>query len=769
MPKRLSIFCSCLPRKQRDNLSSRALYHDQDSSSGLDDYSGDDDDDYNYHDRYRNSPARLEALRPSLVADSAESTTPHNPWPSSFSNGRFSKQANHHRHPRQSSSLGSRGQRKPNPFRAEEPYRDDTSSEDDHVDGDEDGGSNRIRASSSSSRTRKSIFKPYRDDESDEDAEALREHQYMTTTSSSGQEVQDAPRIYPKMEYTPYRVETGVLTGGQAQNPRRMRTPRNPQGQHMASWQDDEDEDKRGQNSADAADAEEVIDVDALIAEQERITRELAAQEEALRKEEEDLIQKKKLAAIHAAEKRGLLRFEGGQLVIPSSRGDENNHTSNHVSSNAPHSGISEQQGPSMRQEGGDEIWNQSGRAQSLVIPMERTTSSSASSYVGGIDALDQELKLMSLDVKDHPKEKTTQSGLSTPTLIPTTRSPARPPVAVRTVSTGVSTSTSTFVVSPTLNINPRGVLNNITSFLKKVDGVIAGESSSDEASFSDQEQHLDKKKNSSNSNSSSHNSSNNQGTTEPAIAKMGSQGIASLHSSGSGQTTGGYSTSAAERDPQVARTVAVSVSVDPLEQQDSPHPTLTGDHSDDTIIYPTDVFNGPSETMSGRVSPTDSSLSTLGSRASSMKQRPMDDQEPGGVQPAAPPSPQPLSPTTATVTAAASERIFDTFTSFFNSGSSFMGLFGTGHRPEDNDARMHSDDEKHGRRLSSLKYGDPKKHRFDYRDHRLEDNDGPLAGDSWMGRKATPVANTTPSTAVHASHMDDDDGDSSSIDDYDF
>ncbi|KAF9962326.1 hypothetical protein BGZ72_007379 [Mortierella alpina] len=721
MPRRLSIFCSCLPRKQRDNLSSRALYTDQDSSSGLDDYSGDEDD---YHDRYRNGPARLEALRPSMSRDSSS----HNPWPSGVSNGRFSRQANHHQQQhRHSSSLGSRGsntQRTPNPFRAEEPYRDDTSSDDD---GDENERGDIVAraSSSSSSRTKRSIFKPYRDDESDEDAEELREHQH--TAPLAGQEVQDAARMYPKMEYAPYRVETAVSTS--RTKPRR--TPRNPQGK--MTWHD-EDEDKLGHGSADA---EEVIDVDALFAEQERITRELAAQEEALRKEEEDLIQKKKLAAIHAAEKRGLLRFEGGQLVIPSS-GNNNNSNNNNSSSSAPHSSVSEQD-QSMRQEG-DET-NLSGRSQRLV-PMERTTSSAASSYVGGIDAFDQELKLMSLDVKDHHHQREVSTGspslASTSTL--TTKSLARHPVAVRTVSTGVSTSTSNFVVSPTLNINPRGVLNNITSFLKKVDGVIAGESS-DEASFSDQEQHFDK-----NNNNNSNSNNNNSRTSEPGTVRKGPQGMVPLDSSGSRQNTGGYSTSAAEGEQPIMRTVAVNV--DPLEE---------GGHSDDTVIYPTDVFNGPSETMSGRTSPTGSS-STLASRASSIKNRSMEGPEPGVAQAAQAPSAPPSG------SAAASERIFDTFTSFFNSGSSFMGLFGTGHRPEDDDARMHSDDEKHGRRLSSLKYGDPKTHRFDYREHRLEDDGQPVVS----GRKATlavPAAAT--GATVHGSVDDDDD--SSSIDDYDF
>ncbi|KAF9575373.1 hypothetical protein EC968_003424 [Mortierella alpina] len=779
MPKRLSLFCSCLPRKQRDNLSSRALYHDQDSSSGLDDYSDDEDDPY--HDRYRNSPARLEALRPSLARDSTDSTT-HNPWPSSFAvNGRFSKQANHHpnhQHYPQSSSRGSRrggGQspRKPNPFREEGPYRDDTSSDDE-----EEGSNVAARASSSSflpRQKKKSIFRPYRDDESEEDAEALREEEedpyttLWTNREGGPTQVQDAPRMYPKMEYTPYRVETGVSTG-QPGPPRRRMPPRNPQGQHMA-WRDDGKEDRRGPSSADA-DAEEIIDVDALIAEQERITKELAAQEEALRKEEEDLIQKKRLAAIDAAEKRGLLRFEGSQLVIPS-HGDYNNIDS-HSNNQTPPSSTSVLQKQHLQPEGGNER-SSSGRPQRLV-PLERTTSSAGSSYVGGIDAFDQELKLMSLDVvKDH-RQETTAASRSSASTSKTPANPTRPSVAVRTVSTGVSTSTSTFVVSPTLNINPRGVLNNITSFLKKVDGVIAGESS-DEASFSDQEQHLDKK---------NHHYHHHQRTGEPGLVNKGPQESGSLHSaSGSGHATGGYSTSTAEGDLQIVRTVAVSV--DPLEQQRHPHRTLTGDHpSDETIIYPTDVFSGPSETMSECVSPPGSSLSTLGGRTNGMK-RLVDDQKAGGNEPAAavppppPPSSQLLSPSAsisassaaqAPAAAATSEGIFDTFTSFFNAGSSFMGLFGTGHRSEeDDDVRVlpFSDDEKRSRRRSTLQYGDDptKKHRFDYRDHRLED-DGPPAGGSWSGRKATPaVKNTTPTAAAHASV--DNDSDSSSIDDYNF
>ncbi|KAG0267856.1 hypothetical protein DFQ27_008132, partial [Actinomortierella ambigua] len=134
-------------------------------------------------------------------------------------------------------------------------------------------------------------------------------------------------------------------------------------------------------NELGEADAEEVLDVDALIAEQERIARELAAQEEALQHQEEAAILEKRRAAIKVAERRGLLRLESDPLWISNT--------------NSSNSRIFEKQGALAPLEE-QQLENRSNP------PSEITTISTASSYVGGEDALNQELKMMDLAIKNN-------------------------------------------------------------------------------------------------------------------------------------------------------------------------------------------------------------------------------------------------------------------------------------------------------------------------------------------------------------------------------
>ncbi|KAG0266588.1 hypothetical protein BG011_001777 [Mortierella polycephala] len=631
MGRRLSLFCSCLPRKQRDNLSSRSLYHDQDS--GPEDYTDDDNDDDNDDEYYdynqHHSRARLEFLRPSSTSHSSDT---YNPWPSNLSNGRFSRHANR-------SSLG----RKPIPFKI--PYRDDESEDDDRTTNSNNTGEG------ADGRTTRDTFVPYRDDDGG-DQVGFQDRNALN----------DLTRIYPREEYSPYRVKAGfpslTLTG--EKNARRQRTPRNPHGKMI--WDGE-------------ADAEEVLDVDALIAEQERITRELAAQEEALSKEEEAVVVAKRLAAIRAAERRGLLRFDGDQLVIPTSGSDINSGSN---SNNAADQIIKSQE-HTLEDDG---EWNYPRRK-------ERTPSSSASSFVGGIDAMNQELKMMSMEInnKNNHVAETVVPLISTsiptpPSTTRSTESPSTAAIAAKSTPKMVSASTTTSTAATTnqASLNPRGVLNNITSFLKKVDGVIAGESgdSSDETSFSDQEQAL--------------------GTNRTTYAKDPQERGNNV-------------------DAEESKRMTMADHIDPQEQP-----------------YPADPFNTVTD-QAQPPKPEDqkSSSSSISGRHHRVIQH--DESEPHSAYSAAPTS--------------ASEGIFETFTSFFNTGSSFMGFFGTGHHDEHEREDYPGEG---GRRLSSLKYGDPKKHEFNYRDHHLEDS-----STSNAGRAANQLAST----------IDDDDG--SSIDDYDF
>jgi len=232
MGRKLSLLCPCLPQKQRDNLSSRSLYLDD--SSGQEDYS--DDDEYmriGPEHSHQGSRARLQSFlaRPSAPYSKTTSPPLENAWPSTLSNGRFSRH-----------SSRNKSQRKPNPFQA--PYRDDDSDDNDAADGDEDGYPDDHTAANGSEsldkrRGRRTSFEPYHDNDSDDELSPVR---------VSG----DTGRTHAKSAHSPYRVEVAPV-------PQRMRVPRNTQGKMI--W-GDEDED--GQEN----DAEEVIDVDALLAEQ---------------------------------------------------------------------------------------------------------------------------------------------------------------------------------------------------------------------------------------------------------------------------------------------------------------------------------------------------------------------------------------------------------------------------------------------------------------------------------------------------------------------
>ncbi|KAF9168824.1 hypothetical protein BGX21_007459 [Mortierella sp. AD011] len=575
MGRRLSLFCPCLPRKQRDNLSSRSLYPDQDSS-GPDDYT-DEDEPSNTHSHYHYPRAQLESLGPSPYPNRniVNNDNTNNPWPSRFSNGRFSRHANR-------ASLGSGSSRKPNPFKT--PYKDDN----DDDNGNDDDGHN-------------TSFAPYHDDSDDngddDDGNNIKKN-YRVLEARESREgsdrnaIDDSTKIHPRMEFAPYRVQTEAIP------PRKVRAPRNPHG--GMAWYDDEEFD----------DAEEVIDVDALIAEQDRITRELAAQEEALRKEEEEAIVAKRLAAIKAAEKRGLLRFEGDRLVIPNSTESASGANSTNQEQTA---------------QGNQDSWGYPSRTQ-----RRGSTSSAASSFVGGVDAFNQELKMMTLDIESKRKKekanavarssstvtvpptltRTSSTSTSTSTSTSAWTSSTTQPTRPRTVSTGVSTSTSTSTNSPVLSspstITPRNVLSSVASFLKRVDGVIAGDSddSDDEATPSSkgEQKSIDNKNQVSRAN----------GPHELLVKS-------SIRES---QAGGG--------------TEIAAVDLDSMES-----------------TYPNDLYNSSSETNLAEVEQERRSAPVPEKNAMPNQERPV-------------------------VTAPATqERIIDTLSSIFNTGSSIMGYFG--------------------------------------------------------------------------------------------
>ncbi|KAF9997487.1 hypothetical protein BGZ80_011224 [Entomortierella chlamydospora] len=599
MGRRLSMFCPCLPRKQRDNLSSRSLYPDQDSS-GPDDYT-DEDEPSNTHSHYHYPRAQLESLGPSYpnrnTVNNDDNT--NNPWPSRFSNGRFSRHANR-------ASLGSGSSRKPNPFRT--PYKDDYDEED------------------SNDNSHNTSFAPYHDDSDDDDDNNVKKD-YRVLEARESREgsdrnaIDDSTKIHARMEFAPYRVQTEAIP------PRKVRAPRNPHGR--MAWYDDEEFD----------DAEEVIDVDALIAEQDRITRELAAQEEALRKEEEEAIVAKRLAAIKAAEKRGLLRFEGDRLVIPNST----------ESASGTNSTDQEQ-----TVQGDEDNWGYSSRTQ-----RRGSTSSAASSFVGGIDAFNQELKMMSLDIESKRKREkantavtssstvtvppaltrtsstSTSTSTSTSAWISSTTQRTRP----RTVSTSVSTSTSTSTNGPVLSnsstITPRNVLSSVASFLKKVDGVIAGDGSDsdDEATPSSKREQK------------------SIGNKNQASRANGPHETLVKSSIGESQAEGGTEIAAVDL-----------VSVEPACSDD--------------------LYNSSSETNLAEVEQEHRSAPVPEKHAMPNQERPV-------------------------VTApAAQERIIDTLTSIFNTGSSIMGYFGgvsAVYKTHEDDSDLLNDKYKAGGRSSAV------------------------------------------------------------------
>lgn len=253
------MFCSCLPSRQRDNLSSRALYPEQDSSGHEDCYSDNDDNDHDedYSVRY---PRAL-----SYFQQQSQAEDPHhrlkdhqeddgNPWPTSFSNGRLSKQANQSYEGAGGRQGGSRNYtRRPNPFR--------TFGNDKDLDNNEEGASgerNHCRTTAMTS------FEPYRDD--DDDDECDDENQTLLKGHHRS-------KILPKMDHTPFRIKTddthpspqevraptSMFLSSQPRSRPKSRPPRNPQGRMI--WRDEED---------GVADAEDILDVDALIAEQVR-------------------------------------------------------------------------------------------------------------------------------------------------------------------------------------------------------------------------------------------------------------------------------------------------------------------------------------------------------------------------------------------------------------------------------------------------------------------------------------------------------------------
>lgn len=361
-----------------------------------------------------------------------------------------------------------------------------------------------------------------------------------------------------------------------------------------------------------------------------------------------------------------------------------------------------------------------------------RTTSSGASSFVGGVDAFNQELKMMDLDMNaSRNTEKTAARPPKITSTTSTSTSTSAGPSVRKTVSTGVSTSTSTSTSStPTVAINPREVFNNITSFLKKVDGVIAGEGdSSDETSFSDQEQVLGKDR-----------------------AKHVARGPQESRVHGPEETGALESkmTAAAVEIPTVQR-AATPVPFDEANRED---------HEDEEQPYPTDHFNSQTSDPLGdnninsisRHGPqTSKELITPDSPVAENKETGKTKAEAAAPAPASPTSPvSPLYGHLSEAAAAVPERVFSTFTSFFNTGSSFMGLFGTGGAGAGDDSDGGRGDggvAADGRRLSSLKYGDPKRHRFNYQDHH--------------NNSSTEVSIVTSKVA--------EDDDNSSIDDYDF
>ncbi|KAF9927065.1 hypothetical protein FBU30_003527 [Linnemannia zychae] len=665
----------------------------------------------------------------------------NNPWPSGFSNGRFSKHSSRGYH-----------QRKPNPFRT--PYRDDEDDGDEDDSGSE-GNHNKVGRGKMKNRDLKEMdFVPYRDDPDSQDDDAIRlnsqnerkqdhqlqrepkitnsnghhDHHESKGESSSGNDsgaFKNPTRIHAKMmDTSPYRVFDDPIPATVTQTisknaGRSSRPPRNPQGKMR--WPDRDSDNEDGE-----ADAEEIIDVNALIAEQERITREMAAQEEALRQEEETTILTKRLAAIRAAEKRGLLRFDGDQLLIPNTE----NHKADNRNAGNGIAIVTQNRTAQGQDQCQDDIWNS--LSHKMLEPHQqrpsigdRISSSGASSFVGGVDAFNQELKMIDLATsttraaadKDRPTFQSSSTNVSASTLIPVLSSTSIPTSANtvpirKTVSTGVSTSTSTSTSSmPTVAINPRDVLNNITSFLKKVDGVIAGEGeSSDDASFSDQEQVSNK-------------SRSNLARAPQENLVNGSEPPNTLDS----------------KLPSVDVTTVTERPATPI-----PFDLANQENDEDEESYPADPFNtvqttsdldlsvrGHIDSNKERITPDSptaaTTMDTENAKSETTPDSPVSSVIPGGFQ-------NHLTGAVATVP----ERVFSTFSSIFSTGSSFIGLWGGA--GSGGEGGMGTD----GRRLSDLKYGDSIK----YQNHHHN---------SGANRR----------TSVGHRHAADDDN--SSIDEYDF
>ncbi|KAF9362792.1 hypothetical protein BGX34_005472 [Mortierella sp. NVP85] len=666
MGRRLSMFCPCLPRRQRDNLSSRAFYPDQDSSGYSDNDDHDNDHDHSYSAQYPR-PLSYFQQHHSRTEDHSSITHPNhdnsnnnndNPWPSNFYNGRFSRQVNR-------SYEGESGRNSPR--RPNNPFR--TLSQD-------KGGRETDTGITS--------FEPYRDDHEgyDDDDEEEDEHQKLLKGPPSSRS-----KILPKMDFPPFRVKTAfsnvddngthhslqevrapIAVSLSTQPRAKRRSPRNPQGRML--WKDHDDNDD---NHDGMADAEDILDVDALIAEQERITKELAKQEEALRKEEEAAIVAKRMAAIRAAERRGLLRFEGDQLVIPGSDNSTDSTSSSsdivHEVNKYAHQGQGNTRKKGTVQEDGN--WNYSRRIQEMqhgeeegiiAHPMDGTTvstSSAASSYVGGIDAFNQELKMMTLSVDAHrskdSKQATLTSSQMTSTATTTSPSQTRP----RTVSTSAaSTSNGASLPSPGTMISPRGVFSSVASFLKKVDGVIAGEcedSSSDEAES--QRQQL-----------------RNNGPQ--GLVHQGTEGTDNSVLSGtSGTGTGDHV--AAEHSQETERKQLSTIAT----------------RSESSVDAPTTASFNKKPEIAPQTSPSPAAAAVTDA------------------------------PATAIDPSASGGGVLGTFSSLLSTGASLIGYFGSGAVSQHYD----SDEEYHGnsRRLSTIKYGDSKTHHFNPRRRSaVEDDD---------------------------------------------
>lgn len=373
---------------------------------------------------------------------------------------------------------------------------------------------------------------------------------------------------------------------------------------------------------------------------QERITKDLAAQEEALREKEEAAIVTKRRAAIQAAEKRGLLRLDNdAQDLQPRLQkpGEE-----------------------SVEAQDGD-AWSRSTRLQqepqaiSKALPI--ATPSAASSYVGGADEFDQELKMMTLDIKNK-----------------------RDAPLLKSVPASESLHSADSQV----------FLNDVVSLSKALDGTDAVDSSDKTPSKHEK-------------------SPNNDRSSIP-----GHYSTATAGPSANGQDMLAIHTETDDIYP-----------VDPFNPSSPPaiHKTHDQQYPADKLLPSTQINKDQGE------EPT-----SCGKETTAKPEQANPEQQPTAV-------------------AGASERLMGTFTSIYNTGSSLMGYFGSGHQETEqvSDRKVNSDD----RRLSEVKNGNPpRRHFFDY------------------SAAAASVASAAVAAVVGQSSTKKppvDDDDNSSIDDYDF